>query len=389
MENELNAGGDIVKDAEKADIIRTQAVMQTAVETTAETQTQALPETLSEMVAETVAQATELHNQSETGQFAGGASGVGLSDSRQAGPLKWEDTPLFGFIGRFGAGADPDDFTKAFQNFVNQNDAPSEACLPDAATGAESADGAEAEGVNIAEARRVPLINPDEFVLDGLTRPGSFVRDTSPTDQTYRFINMPLPYDYDALEPYIDKLTMHLHHDRHLGKYIDELNLALAPYRRYHDWPLTRLLQNLNTLPQPLRTAVTHNGGGVYNHFFYFESLTDIARQKIIPSTVSALLGAAFGGVDGFKAEFKKKALSVFGSGYAWLVIGAGGRIEITTTANQDTPLIKRQYPLLNIDVWEHAYYLKHYNDRAAYVDDWFGVVNWHEVGKRLSEVRR
>lgn len=299
-------------------------------------------------------------------------------------PLMWEDTPLFSFIGRYG---DDSQNTKLMsrkslkacaENIENNNQE----------TQTDNGESCQESAIRTFETRPAEPLKPHEFILDGLTPPGVLFRESSPFDQTYKFINAPLPYNYDALEPYIDELTMQLHHNKHLQKYIDELNTALDQYPRYHNWRLERLLQMADTLPQQIRTAVINNGGGVYNHFFYFESLTDHPELKIMPPALNALLTSAFKSVADFMMEFKKKALSVFGSGYAWLILDPGGRPEITTTANQDTPLAKKQYPLLNIDVWEHAYYLKHHNMKDAYIDNWFNAVNWHEVGKRLSEIR-
>ena len=164
----------------------------------------------------------------------------------------------------------------------------------------------------------------------------------------YPFTNPPLPYAYQALEPYIDEKTMKLHHDRHLQTYVDNLNKALADYSRFHNWTLEQLIYNIASLPEEIQTAVRNNGGGVYNHLLYFTGL-----------------------------------LSVFGSGYAWLVVAADGSLMITTTKNQDTPLPLGLCPVFNLDVWEHAYYLKHYNLRADYIDDLFHVINWEQAGQR------
>lgn len=202
---------------------------------------------------------------------------------------------------------------------------------------------------------------------------------------TYKFENLPLPYPYDALEPNIDTQTMHIHHDRHLQTYVNNLNTALAPYPMYQDWTLVRLLANLGVIPAPLSTAVRRNAGGVFNHFFYFEGMTNKATA---PSPeLDRWLANAFGGTTAFIKTLKDAALGVFGSGYAWLVLDAKGRPAIVTTKNQDCPISENMFPLLNVDVWEHAYYLKHFNDRAAYLDNFMNVINWEMIEKRLKSV--
>ncbi|MCL2752075.1 MAG: superoxide dismutase [Firmicutes bacterium] len=204
--------------------------------------------------------------------------------------------------------------------------------------------------------------------------------------QHYVFLNPPLGYAYDALEPYIDELTMRLHRDRHLQTYVGNLNAALEKYPQYQDWTLEKLITDAESLPPELRVPVERNAGGVYNHIFYFQGIAPGGSNKPIGKTAEAI-AAAFGGGDGFRARFKDAALSVFGSGYAWLALTPEHKAVIVTTANQQTPLIDGLIPLLNIDVWEHAYYLKHYNDRGAYIDDWQGVVNWNAVESRLPKL--
>ncbi|MCL1820439.1 MAG: superoxide dismutase [Oscillospiraceae bacterium] len=197
--------------------------------------------------------------------------------------------------------------------------------------------------------------------------------------QHYPFTLEPLPYDYGALEPFIDEKTMHIHHDRHLKTYVDNLNAALKDQPEYQSWSLEKLLKSANWLPEELRTPVKNNGGGVYNHEFYF-SIMSGARETEPSAELSERLTRDFGGLDGFKSQFKKAALSVFGSGYAWLAVDGDGKLIIKTTANQDTLLTLGLCPIALIDVWEHAYYLKHYNVRADYIDDWFNVLDWNKV---------
>ena len=189
----------------------------------------------------------------------------------------------------------------------------------------------------------------------------------------YPFNLVPLPYAYDALEPYIDTKTMELHHDRHLKTYVDNLNTVLSKYPEYQTWSLERLITQANFLPEEIRTPVKNNAGGVYNHNFFFAGMSASGGQASVGDLMQQM-NRDFGSFDAFKREFKSKALSVFGSGYAWLVRGHNMRLRVITTANQDTPLTLNLYPLAAIDVWEHAYYLKHYNERAAYIDDWFHV---------------
>lgn len=195
-------------------------------------------------------------------------------------------------------------------------------------------------------------------------------------NQHYKFVNTPLPYSYNAMEPYIDEKTMYLHHDKHLQTYIDNLNNALSQYPEFQTWTLEQLLVNVPSLPTDLQTAVTNNGGGVFNHQFYFSNLTNPAPSQPV-GLLAESINMEFGSFQDFQNQFKAAALSVFGSGYAWLVVNAVGQLAIITTKNQDPPLPLGMCPVLNLDVWEHAYYLKHYNLRGDYIDDWFHVVNW------------
>lgn len=198
----------------------------------------------------------------------------------------------------------------------------------------------------------------------------------------YPFINTPLPYAYDALEPYIDEKTMHLHHDRHLQTYIDNLNKLLEENPALQQFSLEELLTRWCRLPQHLQVPVRNNAGGVFNHRFYFDSMKEPGTPCQAPRLFDEM-SLRFKSPEDFKSQFKEAALSVFGSGYAWLV-SHGGRLKIITTANQNTPPLNSMTPLLTIDVWEHAYYLKHYNMRAAYIDDWLHVINWEVVEERL-----
>ena len=210
-------------------------------------------------------------------------------------------------------------------------------------------------------------------------------------NQHYPFALMPLPYAYDALEPYIDTLTMQLHHDRHLKTYVDNLNEALAGYPEFHSWTLEQLLTHAARLPAAIRTAVTRNAGGVWNHDFFFKGMTPGGSPPTGP--LAQKINRTFGDFGAFQAQFKAKALEVFGSGYAWLALSPGpksraAQLCFLTTANQDAPIAAGALPLAGIDVWEHAYYLKHYNLRADYVDSWLRVANFGMASRIANQLR-
>jgi len=198
----------------------------------------------------------------------------------------------------------------------------------------------------------------------------------------YPFKNTPLPYGYDALEPYIDTKTMHLHHDRHLQAYVDNLNATLKNCPSLQGMTIEQLIKTAYRLPEALCTPVSRNAGGVFNHRFYFDGMAPAINQQP-KEALAAAIEMAFCSLDSFKEKFKAAALSVFGSGYAWLVCDKRCNLCIVTTPNQETTLNCRLCPILTIDVWEHAYYLKHYNERASYIDDWFNVVNWKIAEER------
>ena len=196
----------------------------------------------------------------------------------------------------------------------------------------------------------------------------------------YPFVNQPLPYDDQALEPYIDEKTMHLHHDRHLQTYIDNLNEILKQEVQLQKLSLEQLIQISGRLPYRLQAPIRNNAGGVFNHRFFFEGMANpspqapdgVLRQRIIRE---------FGSLDDFLEQFRSAALSVFGSGYAWLVWNQR-RLKIMTTPNQNCPVEQGLRPILVIDVWEHAYYLKHYNLRGNYIKDWMPIINWKQAEK-------
>jgi len=203
-------------------------------------------------------------------------------------------------------------------------------------------------------------------------------------DNTYPFKLKPLPYDYNALEPFIDEKTMHLHHDKHLATYVTNLNNAIAKYPDYYNWPLEKLLYNINSIHYEIRTAVRNNGGGVFNHNLYFASM----KPNGAPLKDGPLMHAInknFENFEGFKKDFIAAALAVFGSGYTWLVSDSVGNVSIINTPNQDTVIPNNLTPVILIDCWEHAYYLKHYNVRADYITDWFDVANFDEAEKNYA----
>lgn len=199
----------------------------------------------------------------------------------------------------------------------------------------------------------------------------------------YPFVNTPLPYAYDALEPFIDEKTMELHHNRHLQGYIDKLNGLLEANPPLQNCPLPLLLRRICRLPASLQTPVRHFAGGVYCHRFFFEGMGPAGRAQQPEGALAAAIRQQFGSFSRFRICFSDIAAAVFGSGYAWLVLDRD-QLRIFSTVNQDTPLPEGWLPLLNLDVWEHAYYLKHYNLRSAYIEDWFQVVCWPVVEQRF-----
>nr|WP_291233845.1 superoxide dismutase [Frisingicoccus sp.] len=200
--------------------------------------------------------------------------------------------------------------------------------------------------------------------------------------QTYPFDLMPLPYDYDALEPYMDAETLHYHHDKHLKTYVDNLNTLLKDQPLYQSWTLEELLTRLDELPEELRQPVMNNAGGVYNHQLFFETM----HTPVNENPMEPYLQKAFGSYENFVKSMSDHALSQFGSGYAWLVINPDHQLEILNTPNQNNPISNGNIPLLCVDVWEHAYYLKYKNLRKDYVTNWFHLINWQEVYRKAQK---
>jgi Fe-Mn family superoxide dismutase len=195
----------------------------------------------------------------------------------------------------------------------------------------------------------------------------------------------PLPYASDALEPYIDKMTMEIHHDKHHGGYVNNLNKALESAPELSGKSLAELLaDNLAIIPDKIKTAVRNNAGGHANHSFFWPILS--GKGGGAPSgDIASVIENNFGGFDSFKEKFNTAATTRFGSGWAWLLKDASGKFEITSSANQDSPLMEGKTPILGLDVWEHAYYLKYQNRRPEYVGAWWNLVNWNEVNQGLK----
>ncbi|MFC0299739.1 superoxide dismutase [Virgibacillus soli] len=195
-----------------------------------------------------------------------------------------------------------------------------------------------------------------------------------------------LPYAYDALEPTIDKETMNIHHTKHHNTYVTNLNAALEGHADLQNKSLEELISDLNALPEDIRTAVRNNGGGHANHSLFWKTLAPNAGGEPT-GELADKIKEVFGSFDQFKETFEKAAATRFGSGWAWLVLN-NGKLEVISTANQDNPLMEGKTPLLGLDVWEHAYYLKYQNRRPEYASAFWNVVNWDEVSKNYNEAK-
>jgi Fe-Mn family superoxide dismutase len=194
-----------------------------------------------------------------------------------------------------------------------------------------------------------------------------------------------LPYAFNSIEPAIDALTMEIHHDKHHATYVANLNKALESQPELQGRSIEDLLINLNAVPEVVRSAVRNNGGGHANHSLYWEILTPGGARKPL-GTLEKTIESAFGTLDDFTAQFSNAGLTRFGSGWAWLVLDAGKKLKVYSTANQDSPLSQGDIPLLGMDVWEHAYYLKYQNRRADYIKAFMSVVNWNIVSKTFEK---
>ncbi|HEY6406104.1 MAG TPA: superoxide dismutase [Ktedonobacteraceae bacterium] len=196
-----------------------------------------------------------------------------------------------------------------------------------------------------------------------------------------------LPYDYNALEPYIDEQTMHLHHDKHHNAYVTNLNNALKDLSGHPDISAEDMVRRLHEVPEEIRTAVRNNGGGHVNHTMFWQIMKPNGGGEPTGALASAI-SDAFGSFDAFKTAFNDAGVKRFGSGWAWLVLDGNGKLSVRSTANQDNPLTEGLYPVMGNDVWEHAYYLKYQNRRPEYLAAWWNVVNWDEVARRYEQAR-
>jgi Fe-Mn family superoxide dismutase len=231
------------------------------------------------------------------------------------------------------------------------------------------------------------------------TLPGAIAQDQTPrlANQTListapagPFTLPPLPYAYDALEPFIDAQTMQIHHDKHHAAYVANLNKALTDWPEYQtkmfSGSVEGLLTNLDSVPEKIRTAVRNNGGGHYNHSLFWQMMKKDGGGEPNGALAKAI-ETSFDSFSTFKENFSKAALGQFGSGWAWLILD-GGALKIEPTPNQDTPLSAGKTPLLGLDIWEHAYYLKYQNKRADYITAWWNVVNWDFASERYAKLK-
>jgi superoxide dismutase, Fe-Mn family len=194
----------------------------------------------------------------------------------------------------------------------------------------------------------------------------------------------PLPYDYNALEPHVDEQTMRLHHDKHHQAYVDNANAALDG-TDWADKPVEEILKNLDQVPEDKRTAVRNNAGGHYNHSLFWEWMSPDGGGEPPDGPLKEAIESTFGNFNALKEQVNDAGVKRFGSGWTWLVQSDGGALSIESTPNQDTPLSDGKTPILGIDVWEHAYYLKYQNRRPEYLGAWWNVVNWDAVQKRFK----
>ena len=192
----------------------------------------------------------------------------------------------------------------------------------------------------------------------------------------------PLPYDYTALEPHVDEQTMRIHHGKHHATYVSKLNAALEKHPELQQKSAEELLQDIKGVPEEIRTAVRNNGGGHVNHTMFWQIMGGSGGAPT--GDIGAAITETFGSFDGLREQFATAAMGRFGSGWAWLV-DAAGKLVVESTANQDSPLMEGKRPILGLDVWEHAYYLRYQNRRPDYVSAWWNTINWAEVNKRFN----
>jgi len=194
-----------------------------------------------------------------------------------------------------------------------------------------------------------------------------------------------LSYKFDALEPYIDATTVEIHYTKHHAAYLKNLNTALEPYPQFASKSIEELLSDLNQLPAEIRTTVRNNGGGYFNHMLYWDIMGP-NKGGAPKGNLAVSIDQTFGSFEDFKKLFEKEGLGRFGSGWAWLSKKAEGGLILHSTPNQDSPLSEGLYPVMGVDVWEHAYYLKYQNRRAEYLSNWWNLVNWEEVERRYNQ---
>jgi Fe-Mn family superoxide dismutase len=194
----------------------------------------------------------------------------------------------------------------------------------------------------------------------------------------------PLPYDYSALEPHIDTTTMQIHHDRHHATYVTNLNNALSGKANLEQQSIEDLLRNINDVPEDIRTAVRNNGGGHANHTMFWEIMGPGGGEP--SGALAQAINSAFDDLAGLKAKINDAGAKRFGSGWSWLVLDKGGKLQVLSSANQDSPFMEGQVPILGVDVWEHAYYLKYQNKRPDYLNAWWNTVNWAAVAERYQK---
>ncbi|ADI63196.1 superoxide dismutase [Trichormus azollae] len=232
-------------------------------------------------------------------------------------------------------------------------------------------------------------LNRRHFLLLLGATASAFILDSNATAETPSHTTPtiqlpPLPYAYEALEPHIDSRTMQFHHDKHHAAYVNNLNKVLDKYPKLKNKPVEALLQNLDQVPSDIRTIVRNNAGGHVNHSMFWKIMKPNGGGE--PSgEVATAIKDNFGSFIDFRRKFNEAGAGRFGSGWVWLVRTKNGKLEITTTGNQDSPIMKGKYPIFGNDVWEHAYYLKYQNRRPDYLEAWWNVVNWDEINQRFA----
>ena len=204
----------------------------------------------------------------------------------------------------------------------------------------------------------------------------------------YPFQLPPVPYPYNALEPHSDAQTMEIHHTRHHGAYVNNLNAALEKHPELQSWSLEQLLRNITAVPEDIRTAVRNHGGGHANHTLFWDIMGPGGGGQPTGALADAI-AQTFGSFDRFKEQLSQAAIGRFGSGWGWLTVDANGRLVIESTQNQDSPLMEGRIPILGVDVWEHAYYLKYQWRRPEYVAAWWNTINWASVARRYEAALR